>query len=230
MINPSLTAILGGSIQMKSLVCGIFAASLVVPASAMAATLSIVGGTLGVLSSDYDPAPTVTGFGPGSSVTMFEAATDGGSVGGGLYLSDAAALTITFMGKEASAMNTVMELVDGGTIANTDAAGTAVAFLAAGAGAVDFSFQTTGIGDPTIFNAGISEDVRLRYALSEVTNGGSTVFAFFDDGRADRDYDDMVVRIDIASAPLPAGVVLIGTAMAGFGVMRARRKGKAKAA
>ena len=48
------------------------------------------------------------------------------------------------------------------------------------------------------------------------------VLAFFGDGRGDSDFDDMVVRISVI--PLPAGGLLLLTAMGGFAVARRKKK------
>ena len=64
----------------------------------------------------------------------------------------------------------------------------------------------------------------LRIAFGHVFNNGRSVLAFFDNGRGETSYDDMVVRIDVV--PLPATVLLMGGALAGLAAFGWRRKAR----
>lgn len=68
-----------------------------------------------------------------------------------------------------------------------------------------------------------------------LANGNQTAYAFFDDSGAgpDKDYDDMVVRIDVVvpppvtPVPLPAALPLFASGLGAIGVLAWRRKRKA---
>ena len=192
--------------------------------TAGAATLSITGGTSVPVPRNYDPRPDVSV--PGHAFTLFKSARDGGSIGGGLRLDSAALVTYTFLGKEAAATNFLGETTDGLTtlFSNRVAAGTSTTVRDDG-GMVDFLFRTTGIsrtGTPAIFNGGVSEDKRLALALSGVFNDGRSVLAAFGDGRGDNDYDDMVVRLDVAPVPIPAAGLFLMGALGALAALRRR--------
>ena len=192
--------------------------------TAGAATLSITGGKSVPVPHNYDPRPDVAV--PGGAFTLFKSSRDGGSIGGGLMLDSRAAVTYTFLGKEAAATNTLAELTMGevALFTNRVVPGTSATVNDDG-GVVDFLFRTSGIsrtGSPAIFNGGLSQDKRLGLALSDIFNGGRSVIAAFGDGRGDNDYDDLVVRIDVAPVPIPAaGLFLVG-ALGALGALRRR--------
>jgi hypothetical protein len=71
-------------------------------------------------------------------------------------------------------------------------------------------------------NGGVSDLAALSISFGAVFNNGKSVYAFFGDGRGDRDYDDMVVRID--AVPLPASALLLLGAFGGLGAIRRKKK------
>jgi len=225
---------------MKSL--KLLAAGVALAASAggaQAVTLSLVGGIDRAFGStaNYDSvcigSDATTCYnptGPAAGLTEDLKVFDGLAPGPGVSIDGEAYVTVTFLGKEAGAHNTAFSMA-GGSVTNHDAIGSSytVKLGAAGVSTVlDFGFMSS-IGsiaqnDGTFFAPFVGAEPSL--AFSKVYDGGSSMFAFFDDsgGRRDRDFDDMVVRIDVASVPLPAGLLLMGTGLAGFGAMRRRKK------
>lgn len=81
-----------------------------------------------------------------------------------------------------------------------------------------------------IFNSGAykRDGQHLEIGVSGVFdhNGKKTVLLFFGDGvdRDDSDLDDMVIAISATPIPLPAGLMLLGSALAGLGIAGRRRK------
>ena len=184
-----------------------------------AATLSIVGGAPVALPGNYDlgdaagPLPDI-----GDLFTNFVGA------GGGLLVNSAAYVTFTFLGKEAGNSNAAIELIGGGTL-NDDTVGDTLIFTQLVAGFVNFMFQTNGAFGDSITNGGASTLAGLDMAFSSVFNGGQSVYALFGDGGGgnDNDYDDMLVRIDVAAIPVPAAGFLLLGALGGLAALRRRK-------
>lgn len=203
------------------------AALAAVPAIGSAASLSFNGGTSFATPSNFDLNRSLESVDLGSEVVFFSAPSTG-SIGGGLELDSKASLEFTFIGKEAAAFNTFF-LGSGGEALTTRSTLGSTLSGAFSSGSIDFGFDTLLNGSiVSILNGGASGFAGLGLAFSEIFNGGKSVYALFDDGRGDNDLDDMVVRIDviadISEVPLPAGAVLMGTALAAFGFARRRRK------
>lgn len=218
--------------------CGAAAIAMVATATyaSTLTTLSISGtGTSTTLPASFDPfcggctTPTA-----GDAVTVFESGTDGGNIGGGLYISGNSTVKYTFLGKEASAENALFT-IGGASLSNTMAVGSSITVSQTGPGFVDFFFQTqekgwwediNGNGTFSEFfsitNGLTTQFSGLAIAFSAVFNNGRSVLAFFGDGRGDNDYDDMVIRIDIV--PLPATALMLLGAVGGLGALRLRRK------
>lgn len=206
---------------------------MLVAAPVSAATFNITGGVSANLPANFNPTP-VTSASVGDPVTLFEAAADGGNIGGGLQIDpvgSGAMIRVTFLGKEAGADNSFVELTGtNGTLNNkTSVAGDFIDFADAG-GFVDFLFRTTNANqtvgfNPSITNGGVSQFAPLALAFSGIftgSKGGDAVIAFFGDGRGDNDFDDMVVSIEVI--PLPAGILLLLTALGGLGFMTRKRQ------
>ncbi len=203
------------SVKVLSAAC-VFAAF--IGGSASAATLSLSGGTNVVLGANFNPAP-VTGVVVGDSVTNFS-----GLGGGGLSVSGPAKVTFTFLGKEASYSNSAVELF-GLTGLSDTTPGASISFTQVFAGLLNFKFSTAGAGGAFIVNGVGSANSNLDMAFTSIFNGGKSVIALFGDGGGgnDDDFDDMVVRIDVAAVPLPAGGVLLISALGGVAALRRRK-------
>lgn len=222
----------------KSL-AGAFVALTAMPAGA--ATFSLTGGNdfgwgtgsysagpCTVASSCYNPAGA--GAGLAQDLTVFDA-----SHSGSLSIDGPATVSVTFMGKEAGWTNSAR--IGGSSIST---AGGATSFSASVVGGVlDFVFSSLQGGTIASAGGGIIGDAAI--AFSAIFNGGKSIYAFFDDSGAasDRDFDDMVVRIDlfdviveqqaairlaeIPAVPVPASGLLLVGALAGFGALRRRK-------
>lgn len=201
---------------MKLTTAIIAASFALAPVAASAATLSVIGGTADNLDALYDPSPATPGIGNGDNIKTFS----GSFAGNGLSVSSDALVTFTFLGKEAAAINTAME-AGGQTLSNTDAAGTSMTATFT-AGLIDFSFATNLSGGSSIQNGVGSTNGNLSLAFSDVV-GNNKVYAFFGDGIGDVDHDDMVLEISVAAIPLPAGMLLLGTALGGLAIARRRK-------
>jgi hypothetical protein len=194
-----------------------------------------------------NPGALTAGSIPGGSTTnqvlsALTLASLDGYYGSQVRLTSAATVTYTFLGFEAAFKNRFLAGADifdteahaGNNVSNL--AGLASFTQAAGPGLLDFSFLTNngaiGIanGGDNTNNTGTGPDFFASIVGDPDALSGFSLYVFLDDLGAgpDDDHDDMVVRIDvsdIASVPVPAGIVLAGsTALLGFGLARRRRR------
>lgn len=147
----------------------------------------------------------------------------------GLAISSARQIKATYLGFEATNTNTADATVvlDSGTAFSTATSllGDTFRFtVPAGPSPllVPLAFDTTGQGGNTkVAVNGATISTGLLLAFTEIFNGGRSVIAMLGDIDADRDIDDIVVRLDVV--PLPAAVWMLLAAVGGLGFMGRRR-------
>lgn len=214
--------------SLKHIAAASVAAFTLASGAASAATLSIVPGVsvsfgTGNYDAFCDGGLKSMCYNPGGSAALLTEnlqTYDAASPGPGLVLDQAARIRVTFLGKEAGAQNYAFSL--GGTVSNKDAVGSFYSTVVAG-GTLDFSFSsslgTLAANDGTFIGT-------AAMGFSQLYNGGKTVYAFFDDSGSadDRDYDDMVVRIDVAPVPVPAAGFLLIAGLGGLAALKRRKK------
>lgn len=214
------------------LAIGAAISSLFMATAVSAASLSIVGGTDVVLSGagdtlhdpDYanlaalDPA-LVPSVGAGDTIKAFGFGAEAFNGSNGLSLSDPSRINIMFLGKQANASNSAFN-IDGDSLSNNGAAG-AVISAADLPIWVSLVFETLKSGGIESITNNVGQTDPLL-SMGFYQENSKNVIAFFGDGRGDSDYDDMVVRISVV--PLPAGGLLLLSAMGGFAVVRRKKK------
>ena len=154
--------------------------------------------------------------------------------GAQISLTTRARLTYTFLGFEANKAN---HFVADGRFDTEIFAGNKAVDLAglvsftrnADAGLLDFRFLTNG-GRGGVANGGpnsglLGQDFFASIVGSPTARSGRSLLLFLDDlgPGSDDDYDDLVLRIDVAAMPLPASALLVGTAFLGLGLLRRRK-------
>lgn len=165
-----------------------------------------------------------------------------------------ATITATFLGSEAgntnsfffggdSAVTTPGAGGSNGVWTNNNTAGGGFKTWSANvnSGSLTFSFTTNGglsvangsNPDNTVGVASPGVNFFASFVQNQNAGSGQGVYLFFDDDGANNDdnHDDMVMRLDITSGdgritvvPLPAGGLLLLTALGGVAVLRRRRK------
>lgn len=173
-----------------------------------AATFTLTEGMGYLLPGDFNPAPDAPGLAAGA--TILRNAT--------LGLSGPGRVTFSYIGSEAGYTNQFW--ADDVEIFGNKTAGQAPVTLDFGAGALPFAFRTA---NPAGGAAnGASEGFYDSLALFGLS--GTSVYALFNDSfTGDKDYDDMVVRMDVAPIPLPAAAWMLLTALGGLGLARRRK-------
>lgn len=211
---------------MKKLMkAALVALSLLLPVSAHAATLSLVGGQSGVtLPGNFSGAShlPLTGLNAGvDQVTVF----DSTNANQGLTLSSTATIRFDYLGKEAGYLNKAIELAGFGVLfsTNTSIAGVSTVTVQLSPdlnGLLPFKFTTSGGGGKEAANGNIEDP--LAIAFSQISADGKSVIALFGDGAGDHDFDDMAIRISVV--PLPPALLMFAGALLGLGWLSRGRK------
>lgn len=161
----------------------------------------------------------------------------------GLRITGPGILTYTYLGYEAANRNHAVigtPPAPGGTEfrarppgAGGSAVGDSFTTTQTMAGLVRFLFSTT---HPVRSNSTFANDgaatatTRLPsdFAIGYWRLSDTSYYLLFDDiSRNDRDFDDLVMRVDVAIIPLPAGGVLLLTALGGLALAARRRRAAA---
>lgn len=176
--------------------------------AAGAATFGLAGGTVGSLPGDFDPWPGADGLGPGDTVR--HNAT--------LSIAGPARVSFRYVGSEAGYDNRF--LLDG-VERFGNKSGSNPAFT------LDFGSGTMPVGFATASPAGRVENGASRGEYGSIAflqKSPTLVYALFNDSATvDRDFDDMVVRMEIAPVPLPAAAWMLIAGIGGLGALARRR-------
>ena len=219
----------------KLLATSLLALGLMAGASQAATILSLTTGTAAQLDGSYNPNNAATGAGSGDNVLVAD------SFGEGLLLDGAATLVFTFLGKEAG-FNNFFKLVVGDQLlfTNGSAVGSSTLPLSISpdaGGFLPFKFVSGSAVPLDVFNGNVSgagalATIAFKMIGTATANTASFLALFNDGGGPDADYDDMVIRIDAIRdnqqvVPLPAGLLLLLSGLAGLGFIGRSRAKKA---
>ncbi|MCK0093971.1 VPLPA-CTERM sorting domain-containing protein [Yoonia sp. F2084L] len=190
--------------------------------AASAATLNFVG-------TDQTHLVTRNDVNAGFNTTIDIITGDQKSIGNGLFLDltgGSANVTYTFIGAEAGNRNYAAsagsrDFFNRGH--NASDVGDQVTVIQDTSGLLDFAFGTyaplRAIGE--FLNNGLANPNSPHYAMGFIQIDADSFYVLFDDiATGDRDFDDMALRIDVAAIPLPAGLILLLSALGGAFMMR----------
>ncbi len=197
----------------------------VIATGASAATMSLEGTATGThvlqapgtFPDGYDLlAPAI-----GTVLSYFSNADKNAS--NGLSVSGPARVTYTYVGSEAGYQNYALYVL-GTLFQNFDPGSTSPGdsvTVSAGGGLLDFAFGTVAPATLISNNGGASGSGIFAIAYAQIS--ATTWYAFFDDSAQHSDFDDLVIRIDVAPIPLPAGGLLLIGALGGLAALRRRK-------
>jgi hypothetical protein len=209
------------------------AVALMANSASAANVLEIVANSSAVLNADFS-LPGAGGLAVGDPIQVANV------TGYGLKLNENANVTFTYLGSEAGNLNILI----GSSQIFSSATGASnvvqtLAMTADAAGFLPISF--TSAGAPVATNgAGYESNTSLAFKIiNDITDNTldyvKVLVLLNDPGSGDADYDDMVLQIearvdkgaDPLDTPIPGGVVLLMSGLAGLGYMgRARRTKK----
>ena len=212
--------------MFKKLLVSIITVAALTASAASAATLSLHGTGQSHVVTNND----VLGGLNNTSIAMITG--DQKNASNGLFLDivgSAAEITYTFLGAEAGNSNfssSGSSLMFDNRGPNFTAVGTQFTATQLVSGLLDFAFGTYAPRWNTGFfnNAGFANAPTSEYAMGFVAVSANTFYVLFDDiARGDKDFDDLVIQIDVAAVPLPAGMLLLLSAFGAAMVFRKRR-------
>lgn len=137
-------------------------------------------------------------------------------------------LTFTYLGFEAGNSNYSAGIGGGSLFTNgVSTVGDTVNFVPVPNGLIDFSFGTTApagsVGD--IFNNGVANPASRNFAIGYHKLSDTSYYVFFDDiAQGDRDFDDIGMRIDVSTVPLPAAGWMLLAGVGGLFAAKRRKK------
>lgn len=197
------------------------AAATLLASAAGAATLSLAGtGYTSFIVSNYDLAPSLNG----KTISYVDGATKDGTTG--LQVDGPAKVTFTYVGSEAGHQNYAASLADGTMFTKASAIGSSFVATMTSGGLLDFFFGTLApakaVGE--LYNNGNASVSSPNFAIGYYQDGDSW-YALFDDLAAgDKDFDDFVLKIDLAPVPVPAAGLLLLGGLGALGAFARRRK------
>ena len=196
------------------------AAVTAIHSTAKASTLNIVGGSNFNVLSTFSLTPQ-TGIATNQPLKVFDKTN--GSVGG-LYVSGHSLITFEYLGSEAG--NTNQFLNGGGIFSNNSGSNPSFNVVSAGGTSlVPLTFATNGkytvAGSVTNGLIGLLSPFSIAFTL--LAPDKTSVYALFEDGHPDYDYDDLAVRISVTAVPLPPALFLFVSAI-GFAACSAWRR------
>jgi hypothetical protein len=183
---------------------------------AQAASLSYSGTATHTLTG-YDLSAT-TGVSNGTKIFREK------NSGDGLYLNGTSNITLTYLGSEAGHTNIFRMPSPIEVFRNkTTPLWSQTTITNVSAGLLKFSFFDL-IACLGINNGQGNHD--HKNSIGVFMESAKSALVMFNDLGGDKDYDDMVVRVQVSPVPVPAALPLLVTALGGLGFMAKRRKAK----
>lgn len=196
-------------------------AATLIASSAGAATLSLVGGGYQDYTiSGYDLMPNLNG----AEIKFLSGDVKNST--NGLSVSGPAKVTYTYVGSEADNVNYSASIADAWLITEATSSGSSVVTNVLSGGLLNFLFgtiaPTSALGQILNHDGAIPNSANFAIGYYQ---SGSSWYAMFDDlANVDRDFDDFVLKIDVAPIPLPAAGFLLLGGLGALGAMSRRRK------
>ena len=206
--------------KLKNLAVATAAAALLAT-GASAASLSLIGvGYTSQTIQNYDLMPNLNGK------TVQYLTGDVKDASNGLSLSGPGKLTYTYIGSEAGNSNFSASVAGSWLLSQGSLVGSTVTTDQLSSGLLNFSFQTDAPASAVgkINNHNVAQPDDFDYAIGYYTDGTSWYAMFDDIASNDRDFDDFVLKIDVAPVPIPAAGFLLLGGLGAMGAVARRRK------